>query len=209
MQKMIKSSQCMVYLKKRELCKKMIKVANWDEIWHKCRLYAENEFDSTKNMRARRGQTNEQRIKHQTAVGKMGEYVTHEFLSTLGYECTEPDCEVYTGRKKSWASDLFVDEHKIAVKTQDLDSAMRFGKSWIFQKGGYGFGHTDPVIDGGKSFAVFVTLDLNEKGAYVNGPYDMKVLRSYFKDPKVPSLRFSKTALYWEDIKNIPSVSIN
>ena len=148
------------------------------------------------------------RIKHQTSVGKMGEFVTQEFLSTLGYECTDPDCEVYTGRNKSWASDLFVNEHKIAVKTQDLDSALRFGKSWIFQKGGYGFGHVDPIIHGGKSFAVFVTLDLNEKSASVQGPFNMKDLRPHFKEPKVPSLRFSKLALYWDDIKDIETVSI-
>lgn len=186
----------------------MLTVDNWDDLWNQSRVYAEDEFGSTQSMRARRGQRNPARIKHQTATGKMGEFMSQAFLKGLGYDCSDPDCEIYSGKGKSWASDLFVGEHKVAVKTQDASSASRFGSSWIFQKGGHGYGHTDPVISGGKSYAVFVTLNLVKKCASVKGPYHMSDLRPHFRDPKLASLRFSKAALYWDDIKEIPTVQI-
>lgn len=139
----------------------------------------------------------------------MGEFVSQAFLRGLGYECTDPDCEVYTTKGKSWASDLFVGEHKVAVKTQDSNSAARFGSSWVFQKGGIGYGHRDPVIDGGKSFALFVTLDIENKSAELYGPFEMAELRPHFKPPKVAALRFSKTVIYLDDIKDIQPVKIN
>lgn len=198
----------MVYEGVRRFGSPMIAPENWDDLWSKCQTYAEREFSSTRSMRARRGQRNPERIKHQTAVGKMGEFVSQAFLCGLGYDCTSPDCEVYDGKGKSWASDLFIGDHKVAVKTQDAVSASKFGQSWIFQKGGEGYGHTDPVIYKGKSFAVFVTLDLEKKCGTVNGPYFMSDLRPHFREPKLRSLRFSKTALYWDDIRDIAPVTI-
>jgi len=186
----------------------MFTVDNWDDLWRQSIVYAENEFESTRGMRARRGQRNPVRIKHQTATGKMGEFMSQAFLRGLGYDCSNPDCEIYSGKGKSWASDLFVGEHKIAVKTQDASSASRFGSSWIFQKGGHGRGHTDPVISGGKSYAMFVTLNVNKKCASVRGPYHMSDLRPHFRDPQLECLKFSKAALYWNDIKEIPTVQI-
>lgn len=179
----------------------------WDEYWHKCRLYAEEEFSTVQKTRQQRGQSNPRRIIHQTAVGKMGELMACDYLRGLGYECSDPDFQVYKARQKSWDSDMYLTlthRHKVACKAQDEESARRFGQSWIFQKGGHGFGHTDPVIQKGESLSVFVSLNLKEKTAEVRGPFRMCDLRPLFKPPRIERLRFSKVALYWEDMKEVP-----
>lgn len=188
---------------------KMLSFSNWDNLWSICKTYAEEEFESTRAMRAARGQRNSTKIKHQTAVGKMGEFASQAYLQSLGHECSAPDCKVYTnktGRKKSWDSDLIVNEHKIAVKTQDSASAKRYGESWIFQKGGNGYrGHRDPIIDKGESFVLFVTLSIGDKTARVRGPFHMSNIRKYFKAPKIHALKFSKACVYLKDIRHLKS----
>ena len=179
----------------------------WKDYWHKCRLYAENEFETVKKTRAQRGQTNPKRIKHQTAVGKMGELIACDWLREKGYNCTDPDFTIYSGRKKSWESDMHIlsshGKFKVACKAQDEVSARKYGRSWIFQKGGHGYGHTDPVIQSGESLSVFVSLNLEEETAEVMGPFRMCDMRPLFKEPRVNRLRYSKVALYWEDMQHI------
>ena len=179
----------------------------WKDYWHKCRLYAENEFATVQKTRAQRGQTNPKRIKHQTAVGKMGELIACDHLREMGYNCSDPDFTIYNGKKKSWDSDMHIlsshGKFKVACKAQDEVSAKRYGRSWIFQKGGHGYGHTDPIIQKGESLSVFVSLNLAEKTAEVMGPFRMCDMRPLFKEPRLKSLRYSKVALYWEDMQNV------
>lgn len=179
----------------------------WKDYWHKCRLYAENEFATVKKTRAQRGQTNPKKIKHQTAVGKMGELIACDHLREMGYNCSDPDFAIYAGKKKSWDSDMHIlsshGKFKVACKAQDEVSAKRYGRSWIFQKGGHGHGHTDPIIQKGESLSVFVSLDLANQSAEVMGPFRMHDMRPLFKEPRLKSLRHSKVALYWEDMQDV------
>lgn len=191
----------------RCICASLLNVGMWNDYWHRCRLYAENEFNTVKKTRAQRGQTNPQRIKHQTAVGKMGELLAADWLRAKGYNCSDPDFTIYTGRKKSWDSDMHIvsadGKFKVACKAQDEVSAKKYGRSWIFQKGGIGYGHTDPVIQSGESLSIFVSLNLKEEFAEVMGPFRMCDMRPLFKEPRLNSLRHSKVALYWEDMQHI------
>lgn len=190
----------------------MLLASEWDAYLKECTEYAENEFASTIAMRKRRGQSNPVKIKHQTTVGKMGELLAWNYLNGLGYECTAPDFAIYKGSRKSWESDMFI-EHgerrwKVACKSQDMASAKAYGRSWIFQKGGMGAGHSDPVIKKGDSLSVFVSVNLQERTCEVLGPFDMKDLRPLFKPPRIKWLAFSKVALYWDDMKNVPIVTL-
>jgi hypothetical protein len=188
--------------------------SRWKGYWHKCRLYAENEFETVKQTRAQRGQTNPDRIKHQTAVGKMGELIACDWLRMQGLNCTSPDFTIYNGRKKSWDSDMHIiainsSKFKVACKTQDEESARKYGRSWIFQKGGHGYGHTDPVIQKGESLSVFVSLDLKNEHAEVKGPFRMCDMRPLFKEPRIERLKFSKAALYWEDMQHVKKYGVS
>ena len=191
----------------------MLSTAEWDEYWRECRAYAEDEFESTIAMRRARGQSNPARIKHQTAVGKMGELLAWNWLCGMGYDCSAPDFAIYRGSRKSWESDMFIEHggvrHKVACKSQDMESARRYGRSWIFQKGSSGggaggAGHTDPVISRGDSLSVFVSVDLANRDCEVLGPFDMSDLRPLFKPPKLDWLKRSKVALYWDDMVEVP-----
>lgn len=179
----------------------------WKDYWHRCRLYAEQEFETVKKTRAQRGQSNPRRIKHQTAVGKMGELLACDWLRSQGYNCSDPDFTIYNARKKSWDSDMYIlssdGKFKVACKAQDEKSASKYGRSWIFQKGGHGYGHTDPVIQSGESLSVFVSLNLEEELAEVMGPFRMCDMRPLFREPRLESMKRSKVALYWEDMKNV------
>ena len=142
-------------------------------------------------------------IKHQTSVGKMGELIACDWLRKKGYNCSDPDFTIYSGRNKSWDSDMYISssdgKFKLACKTQDEESARRYGRSWIFQKGGHGYGHTDPVIQKGESLSVFVSLDLKQEKAEVMGPFRMCDMRPLFKArPPVPSWHHPQMVqLHW------------
>jgi hypothetical protein len=183
-------------------------ITKWQTDWAKCQAYAEDEFSSVKTSRKERGQRDASRIKHQCAVGKMGEILACEYLRFFGHECTEPDFEVYASFDKSWESDLFVGKQKIACKTQDDASARKYGQSWVFQRGGNGHYHTDPVMKDEESLCMFVMLDVKNCLCEVHGPYAMSDLIPLFKDPTLDALRFSKACLYWEDIRNLDAYKI-
>jgi len=190
----------------------MLTTTEWDTYLQECTDYAENEFASTIAMRKRRGQSNPEKIKHQTTVGKLGELLAWNYLTGLGYACTEPDFAIYEGSRKSWESDMFIedgaDRWKVACKSQDMASARAYGRSWIFQKAGMGHGHSDPVIKTGNSLSVFVSVDLENRTCEVLGPFDMKDLRPLFKPPRIKWLAFSKVALYWDDMQDVPIVAL-
>ena len=99
--------------------------------------------------------------------------------------------------------------HNVACKTQDEESARKYGRSWIFQKGGHGYGHTDPVIQKGESLSVFVSLDLKNEHAEVKGPFRMCDMRPLFKEPRIERLKFSKAALYWEDMQHVKKYGVS
>jgi uncharacterized protein YegL len=137
----------------------------------------------------------------------MGELIACDWLREKGYNCTSPDFTIYSGRKKSWESDMHIlsshGKFKVACKAQDEVSARKYGRSWIFQKGGRGYGHTDPVIQSGESLSVFVSIDLGAQTAEVMGPFRMCDMRPLFKEPRLKSMRYSKVALYWEDMQSV------
>ena len=184
-------------------------ITKWDTDWQKCVDYANAEISSVTTSRRQRGQSNASRIKHQAAVGKMGEILACDYLRFFGHDCSAPDFQIYSNADKSWESDLFVEKHKIACKTQDDASAHRYGQSWVFQKGGHGRrGHSDPVLQDQKSLCMFVMINVKNCTCEVHGPYAMRDLLPLFKEPTVESLRFSKACLYWDNIRTLDTYKI-
>ena len=183
-------------------------ITKWQTDWQKCVRYAEAEITSVTTSRRQRGQCNASRIKHQAAVGKFGEILACEYLRFYGHDCSAPDFQIYSNANKSWESDLFVGKHKIACKTQDAASARRYGQSFVFQKGGHGRGHTDPVMRDEESLCMFVMINLKNCTCDVRGPYAMRDLIPLFREPTVESLRFSKSCLYFDDIQKLTTYKI-
>ena len=55
-----------------------------------------------------------------------------------------PDYTIYTGKQKSWATDLVINGLDVAVKTQRRSAGRRYGLSWTFQDSPE---RRDPILD--------------------------------------------------------------
>ena len=176
---------------------------DWDEMYQKCQKFAKLEYETTKEHRRRRNQSNAARIRIQVADGKMGEMLAYRYFQRWGYDVTEPDFEIYQKAHKSFDADFHVNEHPMHCKSQSAESAARYGLSWMFQKGGSGYGHTDPCLETPTDKAVFVKVDHRKRTGDVFGPFSMGDLIPKFRDPKLVRLKGTKTCIYGEALSNV------
>lgn len=176
----------------------------WNELYRKCQAFAKLEYQTTKDQRRRRNQTNEARIRIQVADGKMGELLAQRYLRACGHNCTDPDFQIYDAAHKSFDADFHVNGFPVHCKSQNADSAKRYGLSWMFQKGGQGWGHYDPALETPTDKAVFVQVDHKKRVGTIYGPFTMGDLIPKFRDPKLARLRGIKTCIYAEDLEDVP-----
>ena len=94
----------------------------------RCTEFAEACVGTNKDEYARRGQSKRATIVKQIITGKLGELAVAKHLGL-----DDPDFEIYSKSKKSYAKDLEGDGYHYHVKTQDVVSAEKYGTSWIFQ----------------------------------------------------------------------------
>jgi len=177
--------------------------AEWDRLYQKCQAFAKREYQTTKDQRRRRNQTNEARIRIQVADGKMGELLAQRHLQACGYACTDPDFEIYPAHKKSFDADFHVNGYPVHCKSQNAESAARYGLSWMFQKGGRGRGHYDPALQTPSDKAVFVLVNHLKRTGTVYGPFSMGSLIPKFRDPQLARLKGIKTCIYAEDLADV------
>jgi len=175
----------------------------WDAMYQQCQAFAKQEYETTKEHRRRRNQSNGARIRIQVADGKMGELLAQRYLQSVGFHCTDPDFEIYTKAHKSFDADFYVNGHPTHCKAQNADSAYRYGLSWMFQKSGQGYGHTDPAISTPTDKAVFVKVDHQKREGTVYGPFSMSNIIPKFRDPQLARLKGIKTCVYAEDLIDV------
>ncbi len=176
---------------------------DWDAMYQKCQKFAKLEYETTKEHRRRRNQSNVARIRIQVADGKMGELLAYRYFQRWGYDVTEPDFQIYQKAHKSFDADFYVNGHPMHCKSQNAESAARYGLSWTFQKGGNGYGHTDPCLETPTDKAVFVKVDHWRRTGEVFGPFSMGDLIPKFRDPQLARLKGVKTCIYVEDLEDV------
>jgi hypothetical protein len=142
----------------------------------------------------------------------MCEELVYSYIAAAGFDVSPPDYDVYEIDKKNFDKDLYVingeERIGVTVKGQDYESsARRWGHSWIFQKKVGGTSTSDPVIEGGRSLAMFVSIHLEERNCVIHGPFWMRDVRPHFKKPKLKFLK-SKVAVYLDDIQHLPCADI-
>lgn len=161
--------------------------------------FAKKEYETSWKQRAKRKQTNKQRIIQQNITGKIGEFAVMFHFLDQDRDISSPDMEIYT-YKKSFDADLRLDGVGLHVKSQSRDSYDRLGKkTWTFQYGGSGSGHKDPLIY--KKLTenvVFVYVDGMETEIY--GPYAWEAIQPLLKDPVIDRLKGIKKCIYVEDL---------
>ncbi len=149
-----------------------------------------------------RGQSNIDNIKNQTFIGKIGEFGARSWLLSQGYQCT--DINLTVTYNKTFDADLILNKNiKCHVKSQDSESANRFGISWTFQFSGQGGGHRDKEI--------FDKYDIEDRVVFclVKSPVVYICAQVYvfqlhemnlFGLPKKESLRGIKKVVYYDSI---------
>ena len=140
-------------------------------------------------------QVKKDKISNDHFISKIGEEAAKIVLEGLGKKVTGPDYNIYRGRQKSWAADLFIDEDLgIAVKTQTAESAAKYESSWMFQA--IQDGRMDSILLNKEAWCIFVTCT-SEGDAFkcrVQPPFQIKELK--FDDPKLSYLRNKKVVVY-------------
>lgn len=179
-------------------------IINIKKQWiEKAAEFAEKSIGTNIGIYAKRNQFNPEKGKADNRNGKIGEIVAHSFLLPKFPDITTPDFEVYAAKNKSWAKDLSSTKaNKVfGVKSQTIESAKKYGESWVFQNEDAGVhGKTDKSDDG--NFILFVLLDLTEKLGYVRAAVKVKWIHEngLFKPMKLAHLT-SKKAVYYDDLK--------
>jgi hypothetical protein len=136
-------------------------------------------------------QGNREKVIHDHFISKLGEEAVKKLLTDLGYAVRGPDYTIYPKFKKSWDSDLYVGGLGLAVKTQSLYSARRFGLSWTF---GCLPSRRDPILDQPSAWVFFVEY-FDTTGALLVFP-PQQIGQLSFSDPVLPYLVGKKKVVY-------------
>lgn len=189
---------------------------------HAAKVFAAKSVSTHIDQYARRRQTDPRQIQHQIEIGKLGEIATSCWLKTVFAEpvsdnpspralfgVSEPDFEIYDAHQKTFAPDLFLfvdgfGQIPIHVKTQDQQSAERFGESWTFQYGINVGSDKEIFAPDPQGYVAFVSVEGNR--AHIRGIPLVATLHSHdlFRDPKLAKLRGIKTVVYFEDLERLP-----
>lgn len=165
------------------------------EQFEACQQFALRRMPSSEQVYKARGENNPDKIVSDIVNGTVAEFAVKTYLTSKGYECTDPDLTIHD--KKSFSADLVCDNKFINVKAQTKSQAVKYSESWIFQtedstltlpsERGYGF---FCIVDGSRveiKAAVYL-IDILEADA--------------ISKPKVTWFAKNKSAIYLKDLIN-------
>ncbi len=142
-------------------------------------------------------QANVVKIQDDHYISKLGETAVRKAFEQYDCRVEGPDYTIYEGKQKSWDDDLYINGVGLAVKTQRLSAAQRYGLSWTFQRSP---ARTDPILRKPEAWVCFVSYDdLSAQSiCQVFPPLQISILP--FKSPQLPHLAGKKVAVYAADI---------
>lgn len=179
-----------------------------EDIVTKCLDFANKSIESSADKYARRNQFNAEKIIKDIMGGKIGEEIVYQSISEVYPDLTKPDYNIYDKKNKSWNPDLKddVSEIRVGVKSQNIDSRIAYGESWVFQ---YGFGGKYDCDTGvfksknDKYYISFVALNIPKRTAEIRGIVKIQWLHDekLFKPMKLVKLQGNKVAVYFSDLE--------
>lgn len=178
------------------------------EIYEKCTDFAKASVGTSSNKYASRNQFNVEKIVKDIRNGKIGEEGVYQLLSATYPQLTQPDHNIYDKVNKSWDPDLkdAASGIRVGVKSQDIESAIHFGESWVFQfRAGQKY-DVDTGIFGEKDdnhYVAFVALNVPKKTGEIRALVKVDWLHQnkLFKEMQKQTLRGNKVAVYYEDLE--------
>ena len=181
------------------------------KVFNKCDEFAQASLDTNSNRYARRNQFNIAKIAKDIRNGKIAEEYVYQNISPFYADLTAPDYQIYAAKNKSWDPDLKSEATKLnlAVKSQDIESALAYGESWVFQFNNGGNYDCDKGIFKEKNpnhYVAFVALNVAKKTGSLRAVVKVDWLhqKHLFKEMKKKTLRGNKVAVYFEDLEKYP-----
>jgi len=182
-----------------------------EDILARCGAFAKSSLSTSTDKYARRNQFDIEKIAKDIKNGKIAEEGVYERVCTIYPNLSKPDHNIYDKKNKSWDPDLKDVESgiSVAVKSQDIESAINFGESWVFQYN-HGknydcdtgiFKQSDP-----NHFVAFVALNVPKRIGTIRALVKVQWLhdKKLFKEMKKQSLRGNKMAVYYKDLERYP-----
>ena len=143
-------------------------------------------------------QSLEKKIRDDHFVSKLGEEAVRLVFEARDCQIEGPDYTIYTGKGKSWAADLKINDLEVAVKTQRRSAANRYGLSWTFQDSAE---RRDPILDMPDAWVGLVVYDDLKEG-YECVVYPLrKIKQLIFEAPRLSKLVGKKQAVYLETLQ--------
>lgn len=177
------------------------------EMLEKCSKFATNSVSTSSDKYAHRNQFDVEKIMKDIRNGKIGEEGTYSKLVSIYPKLSAPDHQIYSKKDKSWDPDLKDIDSKVrvAVKSQDIESAIAFGESWVFQFGD-GKKDNDKGIFGEKDenhYVAFNALNVPKRFGIIRALVKVQWLhdKKLFKEMQKESLRGNKLAVYYDDLE--------
>ena len=164
--------------------------------YNKCVNFANDRIGRSADLYSYRGEKRLHKMVEDIIIGTVGEYGVYKYLKKKQIEVCKPDLKIYENKRKSFAADLFNDDIKIHVKSQGVESAKRYGNSWLMQK-------RDKVINDPSKNEYFAFTNVDGKRVTILGIVKCSDIIKYdlLGECKVPAYRHTKIALYWDTIK--------
>ncbi|MFT3895133.1 MAG: hypothetical protein QM730_26205 [Anaerolineales bacterium] len=139
-----------------------------------------------------------QKIRDDHFVSKLGEEAVRAVFEVRDCKIEGPDYTIYTGKQKSWAADLKINELEVAVKTQRRSAAKRYGLSWTFQDSPE---RRDPILDSPEAWVCLVVYE-DLKPGHECIVYPLKKIKHLiFEAPRLVKLIGKKQAVYLETLQ--------
>jgi len=144
-------------------------------------------------------QSNKDKIAEDHFISKIGEEAVKTCYENLGFAVSAIDYTIYNGKDKSWESDIFINNYPLAVKTQKVSSAIKYGLSWTFQSSEF---RNDPILQNPDAWVCFVECDDSHNfSCRVFPPIQIKSLT--FRAPQLPHLLGKKKVVYAKDFVHL------
>lgn len=123
-------------------------------------------------------------------MGKIAEWACYRWLCTY-VSCPEapPDMEIYKAKDKSFDADLVVDGVPIHVKSMTVQSAERWGLSWVFD--------INDDLEGWMALWL-----INREEIELLGLLPVDAVNEFWSPTRKTSLK-TKKVLYYDDIKHL------
>ena len=177
------------------------------EVYDRCVDFSNASVDTSVNKYASRNQFDISKIKKDIRNGKIAEEGAWEILSKTYPNLSKPDHSIYTAKQKSWDADLKDPSIPIsvAIKSQDIESEINFGRSWVFQfnkTSNYDrdtgiFAETD-----NNHYVTFISLNIPKRFGTIQAIVKVKWLHDHnlFKPMMKTNLQNNKLAIYYDDL---------